>query len=75
MDRSFFYQHIIKGMLTPKVAHMPPFTSVTASGHVKRSGSDPPAKAGRILTFNHGYFGDLFILFRITRLPEMHTHF
>ena len=32
---------------------------VTASGHVKQTGSDPPALAGRNFDFNHGYSGDL----------------
>lgn len=47
-------------MLTPNAAHMPPFTFVTASGHVKQSGSDPPALAGRKQTLATVTLGNFF---------------
>ncbi len=54
--------------LSERGAHASFHLMVTASGLVKRAGSDPPALAGRNLTYEHGYSGFLFCFISSVRL-------
>lgn len=61
-------------MLSPATAHMPPFTSVTASGLVMYSGGDPPAIAGRILTLTTVTPGFSFFFNARALCPRVFLH-